>query len=71
MQKYLKKTRGRDAESATRVKRTAHICGVSQRTVRRVIRGDQINEKVMLVYMRFSEGENLLVEAVKKAVPLN
>lgn len=61
----------RDSAIATRVKRTAEICGVSPRHVYRVILGDQVNEEITLVYIELSEGENKLVEAVKKLVPLN
>jgi hypothetical protein len=75
MQNNLDKTRGRDSEKAVRVKRTAMIVGVSKRTVYRVIRGEESDEKtvekVMAVYMELSEGETLLIKAVKKALPFN
>jgi predicted transcriptional regulator len=75
MPKYLRKPKGRDSETATRVKRTANICGVSPRTVYRVIRGDESDEqtveKVLQVYMQLSEGESVLVETIKKIVPFN
>jgi hypothetical protein len=71
MQKKLRKTRGRDSETATRVKRTADLVGVSTYHVWRVIRGDSVNEKIMETYMFLLEGEqNLLVEAVKNLVPI-
>lgn len=58
---------------ATRVKRTAEIVGVSTRTVYRVIKGQEVDkqtiESVLSVYMMLDEGENQLLQAVKKAVP--
>jgi predicted transcriptional regulator len=75
MQKIIEKPRGRSSEVAIRVKRTADIVGVSRRTVYRVIRGEETDketvEKIMVVYMQLSEGETLLIKAVKKAVPFN
>jgi hypothetical protein len=61
----------RNSEQATRVARTAEICGVSERQVYRVINGDSKNEDVLRVYMEFAEGENALVEMVKKLVPFD
>jgi predicted transcriptional regulator len=73
MQKFTEKPSKRSSETAVRVKRTAEITGLSTRTIYRVIKGEEHDaetiEKVMSVYMQFSEGENLLIEAVKKAVP--
>jgi hypothetical protein len=75
MQKKLDKTKARDPENAIRVKRSAEIAGVSTRTVYRVILCDEkiskeTIERVMNIYMQLQEGENLLVEAVKKTVPV-
>lgn len=71
----MEKPNKRDSETATRVKRTANICGVSRRTVYRVINGNEADketaEKILSVYMQLSEGENLLLKAVEKAVPFN
>jgi hypothetical protein len=64
------KIKERDPEKAIRVKRTAELAGVSERQVYRVIDGDQKNEEVLRIYMQLSEGENLLIEAIKKAVPI-
>ncbi len=69
MSKKLTKVKARDAEKAARVKKTAKLTGVTTKQVYRVINGDQKNEAVLLTYMEFSEGENLLLEAVKRAVP--
>ena len=70
MLKILRKTKPRDPVIAARVKRTSELIGVSPRQVYRVIQGEQQNEKIMDTYMFLMEGEeNLLIEAVKKAVP--
>ena len=74
MQKNPNKSTGRDPETATRVKRTAELVGVSPTTVYRVIMGDEriskeTSEKVMTVYMELKEGENLLIEQVRQLVP--
>ena len=69
MVKNLDKTRGRDSENATRVARTAALCGVSVQWVRKVIRGDASDEKVLKVFMELQEGENALLEEVQKLVP--
>lgn len=63
------KTSKKDSGVATRVKRTAELCGVTPRQVYRVIQGEQVNESVLRVYMQLFEGENLLLAAVKQAVP--
>lgn len=49
---------------------TANIHGVSADYVRKVIRGDRENEAIVKTYMEIVEQDNLLLEAVKKAVPL-
>lgn len=45
--------------------------GMSQRQVRRVIRGDSSNEAVLRAYMEMAEGENLLLQEVKTIVQFN
>lgn len=65
----MRKTKGRDTIRAARVQKTSEVTGLSPRQVRRVTQGDQQNEKVMEVYMKIEEGENLLLEAVKQLVP--
>jgi hypothetical protein len=77
MQKSITKTKIRDSEKATRVKKTAHIIGCSTREVYRVIYGDvntDEDRKILAVYMELKEGEeevfeNLLLKAVNQAVP--
>ncbi|MBS1642371.1 MAG: hypothetical protein JSR11_07795 [Bacteroidetes bacterium] len=71
MEKNKRKIKDRDTIRAARVKKTAGIIGVSERTVRRVINGDTDNENVMSAFMLITEGENKLLNEVKKLVPLN
>ena len=74
MPKNMRKTSERDSIKASRVKKTSILTGVSIRQIYRVIEGSQKNEKVLKVYMELQEKEekvfdNLLIKAVKKAVP--
>jgi hypothetical protein len=77
MEKTITKTKIRDSEKATRVKKTAQLIGCSKREVYRVIYGDvntEEDKKILSVYMELKEGEeevfeNLLLRAVEKAVP--
>jgi prolyl-tRNA editing enzyme YbaK/EbsC (Cys-tRNA(Pro) deacylase) len=62
----MKNTIKRDSETATRVKRTAEICGVSPRQVYRVIMANQVNEEVMKVFMHLDELEKAAVDIAKK-----
>lgn len=71
MRKKTTKTRTRDAEQAIRVKRTAELCNVEPRQVYRVIKGEQHNEEVFRTYMLLSEGENLLLQAVKEQLAIH
>jgi hypothetical protein len=48
----------------------ARIHGVSDNYVRKVIRGDRENEEIFSTVMEIIEQDNLLIEAVRKAVPL-
>lgn len=48
----------------------AQIHNVSPRYVRYVLNGDRENKKILATYMEIVEQDNLLLEAVKKAVPL-
>lgn len=65
----MRKKQQRSAEQANRVAKTATICRVSPRQVRRVINGECENDYVMEIYMSLVEGENKLLEEVKKIVP--
>ncbi|MCC6290159.1 MAG: hypothetical protein IT249_19950 [Chitinophagaceae bacterium] len=71
MQKNIRKKKRRDPVVAARVKNTADIVGVSNRTVYRVIKGDSINITVLRAYMNLLEGERLLLEEVKRIIPFN
>ncbi|MCX6210085.1 MAG: hypothetical protein NTZ59_11480 [Bacteroidetes bacterium] len=59
----------RDAINAARVIKTAECVGVSTNLVQKVIRGERNNDKVLGVFMEIQEGENKLLEEVKKIVP--
>ena len=48
----------------------AKIHGVSDNYVRKVMRGDRENEAIFSSVMEIIEQDNLLIEAVRKAVPL-
>jgi hypothetical protein len=62
--------------SSTSIKRrdvatlVARIHGVSDNYVRKVLRGERENEAIFSTYMEIIEQDNLLIEAVRKAVPL-
>jgi hypothetical protein len=71
MAKKVAKRKRRDIIKAARVLKTSKVTGVSQRQVQRVIEGSRMNENVLSVFMKLEEGENLLLEAVKQAVPFN
>jgi uridine phosphorylase len=65
----------RDIGRAAIVAKVANIHGVSKRFVRMVINDERKSEQVMNTYMALqetlSETENLLLKAVKEAVPFN
>ena len=69
--KSMEKVNSRDAIRAARVKRTAEICGVSERLVNYVLDCERENEEVIAVFMELSERENLMVKAVKELIPFN
>lgn len=48
----------------------ARIHGVSDNYVRKVLRGERENEAIFSTYMEIIEQDNLLIQAVRKAVPL-
>lgn len=61
----------RDIKRRARIKNTAELTGVSERTVERTLAGEgkKTNEKVMTVYMELKEGETRLIQEVQKLVP--
>lgn len=60
---------GRNTLKAMLKKQTAEITGVSVRSVRRVLAGEQENELVMATYMELLERYPQMVEEVKRVVP--
>ena len=67
----MAKTNKRDAFTASLVRETANMAGVSARQVRRVINGTSENDNVMSIYMELKEGSNKLLTAIKLAVPFD
>lgn len=61
--------RKHDNARRARIKRTAEITGYSESMVEKVLADKRTNDNVFAVYMELLEGENALVEAVKKLVP--
>lgn len=61
----------RSAATASLVKRTAELMGVTEQLVYKVLRGYRTNEQVMACYITLLEGETQLLDAVKKLVPFN
>lgn len=59
----------RDTINAAFAKMTAEAVGVSPRYVKMVLSAERKNQQVLETYMRIMEGHNILLEAVKKAVP--
>lgn len=76
MQKRLVNPNKKDSEVATRIKRTAEMAGVSQRTVRRILKAEfngerEVRNRVLMIYMELEKGESTLLSAVKKLIPFN
>jgi hypothetical protein len=71
MHKISTYTKKRNAFTASLVKKTSELTGVNVRSVYRIINGDQTNEMVLKVYMQLVEGENLLMQEVKKLIPFS
>jgi hypothetical protein len=69
MLKTIIKRPKRDVERAARIKKTAYLTGFSERYVRMVMDGDRESENVLNVFMAISEGENELLNQVKKLIP--
>lgn len=66
MAKKHNQQKKRSSIVASLVEKTADVTNVSKRSVQRVIQGDQNNEKVLSVFMYLQEGENALIQEVKK-----
>ena len=67
----MAKTKTRDAIRAARVIKTAEIVGGTTNYVNKVLACERDSEEVMVVYMSLQEGENKLLESVKKLIPFN
>lgn len=67
----MKNQAKRDIKRAATIIEAAEITGVSQRSVRRVLAGEQENPNVLGVVMELTERKNLLIEEVKRLVPFN
>lgn len=66
------KNQQRDNRRALIVEKIAEKHGLKRKTVYAILRGDRNNEDVMDDYITMSmEVENLLLKAVKKAVPFH
>jgi hypothetical protein len=61
--------RKKDTKKAATIIETAELTGVSQRSVQRVISGDQDNERVFTVFMELTERKNRLLQEVMQLVP--
>lgn len=71
MDKNRENIKKRCALTASKIKLTAKLTGVSDRQVRRVINGDSRNEDVLSTFMFLQEGENELVKQAALLVPFN
>jgi hypothetical protein len=65
----MENKRNRDPINYARVIKTAECVGVSTSLVTKVINGERNNDKVLSTFMELQEGENALLDAVKKLVP--
>lgn len=68
MAKVAGKNSIRSADRAAKVKKAAELAGVSPRLGYMVLNGDRRNEAFLTAYMMLSEGENLLLQEVKKVL---
>jgi hypothetical protein len=80
MQKEFEKTNSRDIVKAAIVQKTSEITGLSQRSVNRVLNGNQNNDAVLEVHMELQEKfedaveevkTNFLLKAVEELVPFD
>lgn len=60
-----------DTIKAARIIKTADVTKHSTRQVQRVLKGEQKNDTILEVFMQIEEGENALLEEVKRTVPFN
>jgi predicted regulator of amino acid metabolism with ACT domain len=69
MDKKTRIKRKKDTKKAATIIETAELVGVSTRTVQRVIKAEQDNEKVFSVFMELTERKNRLLAEVQQLVP--
>lgn len=69
MEKNKNSRRKKDPRVAARVLNTATLAGVSTRSVQRIIKDEQENNKVLGIYIELIQRESLMIEEVKKLVP--
>ena len=69
MQKGNRKTRKRSSENAAMVRQAAHLAGVSVSTGYMVLRMERKNERFLTAYMMLNEGQNKLMQEVKRILP--
>lgn len=70
MAKNMKNNSKRDIKKAATVVETAELVGVSPSMVRKVLNTDRKNDTVEMVFMELTERKNLLLEEVKKLIPI-
>lgn len=68
MTKVVAKNSIRCADRAAKVKKAAELAGVSTSMGYKVLNGERRNEEFMTAYMMLNEGENLLLQEVKKVL---
>lgn len=75
MSELIPKENKRDAIHASRVKRTARFCNVSERLVYKVLEMDRNNDLVITVFMTLAEKERQLeqemLQLVNELVPFD
>jgi len=69
MTKKADKTMFKDSERTFLVKKVAEMHKVSTRYVYYVLSGDREDDDIFKSYMDLKEGNNSLVESVKKLIP--
>ncbi len=67
----MRKTGERDTIRAARIQKVAETLGKTPRYIRMVLNGDRENNQVLPLMMELQEGENKLLEAVKKLIPFD
>lgn len=71
----MSKTKKREASRASLIKKTAELTGFSTRHINRILNGEykrenETSELIMETFMTIAEGENKLLQEVKRIVPL-